>query len=111
MAWLYLLLAGVCEAVWVTLLKIHGGMSNPFVAVAVVAAVCGVPVFISLGLKTLPLSTGYFVFIGAAVLSVLLASVFLLNENITLAKGAFIALILVGVLGLKFLEGAQNTLP
>jgi quaternary ammonium compound-resistance protein SugE len=106
MAWLYLVLAGVADIIWTSLLKTHG-FSRPLYTALVVGVVLFVPLFIGLALKTLPLGTAYAVWMGVAVIGAFIAGVVFFQEPVTAARILCVGLILAGIIGLKFLEGGS----
>jgi quaternary ammonium compound-resistance protein SugE len=57
---------------------------------------------LSLALKSLPVGTAYVVWVGVGAFGVAIAGMLALGENMSAPRLAFLALILVGIVGLKF---------
>ena len=105
MAWTMLLGAGLLEIVWAIALKYTGGFTRFWPsAIGIVAAVTSF-VMLSSALKSLPVGTAYAVWVGIGALGVALAGIVALGESASPLRLAFLALILVGIIGLKIVEG------
>ncbi len=107
MAWAYLALAILLEAVGTGLLKLSHGFER--VGIGSLAIVTyGVCFFLmALSLRAIPVGTAYAIWAGAGTVLVVLAGVFLFGEKMSLLKAALIALIVVGAAGLKLLTDPQ----
>jgi len=104
MAWVLLIGAGLLEIVWATALKYSEGFTRLWPgAVAVVAAVASI-VMLSMALKSLPVGTAYAVWVGIGAVGVALAGIVFLGESASFARLAFLAVILIGVVGLRMVE-------
>jgi quaternary ammonium compound-resistance protein SugE len=105
MAWTMLLGAGLLEIVWAIALKYTGGFTRLWPsAVGIVAAVTSF-VMLSSALRSLPVGTAYAVWVGIGALGVALAGILALGESASPLRLAFLALILIGIIGLKIVEG------
>ncbi|MFD5316917.1 DMT family transporter [Streptomyces sp. NPDC127098] len=101
MAWILLVISGVLEAVWATALGKSEGFSKPVptvvFAVGLVLSMTG----LALALRTLPVGTGYAVWVGiGAVLTAGYGMAFE-GEPASLLKVALLAGIVGCVVGLK----------
>jgi quaternary ammonium compound-resistance protein SugE len=105
MAWTMLLGAGLLEIVWAIALKYTGGFTRFWPsAIGIVAAVTSF-VMLSSALKSLPVGTAYAVWVGIGALGVALAGIVALGESASPLRLAFLALILIGIIGLQIVEG------
>jgi quaternary ammonium compound-resistance protein SugE len=57
---------------------------------------------LGLALKELPISTAYPVWVGIGAIGVAIAGIVLFNESAAMPKLAFLSLIVIGIIGLKF---------
>ena len=104
MAWTILIGAGLLEIVWAIALKYADGFTRFWPsAIGLTAAVASF-VMLSVALKSLPVGTAYAVWVGIGVLGVAIAGVIALGESTSVLRLAFLALILVGIVGLKMVE-------
>ena len=102
MAWLWLLGAGLCEVVWVLLLKLTDGFTRPWPSVATVATL-GLSFFcMAQSLRTLPMGTVYAVWTGIGAAGGMLWGIVILGEPATTLRIVCVSLIIGGVAGLRF---------
>ena len=106
MSWLYLALAGLLEIGWAIGLKYTDGFTRVWPSVWTVAAMAVSFVLLSLALRTLPIGTAYAVWTGIGAVGTAIVGIFLLNESADPARLGCIALIVVGILGLKLVSPA-----
>lgn len=103
MAWFYVILAGLLEVGWAIGLKASEGLTRPWISAATIVGMLMSFVVLSMGMKSLPVGTAYTVWTGiGAVGSVGLGMVFF-GESRDAIRLVCIGLIVVGILGLKFL--------
>ncbi|MFC5488690.1 quaternary ammonium compound efflux SMR transporter SugE [Dokdonella soli] len=108
MSWLYLLIAGLSEIGWAVGLKYTEGFSRPLPTVATVAGMIVSFYFLALAMRAIPLGTAYAVWTGIGAVGTVILGMILFGESRDLARLACIALILAGVVGLKWLGGAGS---
>lgn len=104
-AWLLLVVAGLLEIVWAVSMKASQGFTKPqFTTITLVAA--GLSFWLlGLALRQLPVGTAYAVWTGIGAVGAAILGIVLYGESLTLVRVACIALIVCGILGLKFLGG------
>ena len=101
MEWLYLFFAGVLEIVWAVGLKYSEGFTRPWITTFTLAAM-GVGFWLlARALKEIPLGTGYAVWVGIGAVGTALLGIVLFGEPATGPRLACIALICLGIVGLK----------
>jgi quaternary ammonium compound-resistance protein SugE len=105
MVWVYLVAAGVLETAMAVALKASGGFSR--LAPSVLFLLFGAASFglLSLSLRSLPVGTAYAVWTGIGAAGTALVGMVLLGEPATALRLACIALIVAGVVGLRFAGG------
>ena len=101
MGWLYLCVAGLLEIGWAIGLKYTEGFSRPWPSVWTVLAMIGSFYFLALGLRTIPVGTGYAVWTGIGAVGTALLGMVLFAESTALPRLASLALIIFGIIGLK----------
>ncbi|EGR2463030.1 multidrug efflux SMR transporter [Vibrio cholerae] len=101
MAWLILLLAGICEIAWAIGLKYSEGFSKPLASFATLSALVISFVLLGIALRTLPLGVAYGIWVGIGAVGTALAAAFLFGETLTLIKLISLFLIVSGIAGLK----------
>jgi quaternary ammonium compound-resistance protein SugE len=101
MAWLILVLSGVCEAVWATALGRSQGFARPGPSVVFLVGIIASMAGLAYAMRTLPIGTAYAVWVGiGAALTVAYAMV-TGEEPASLLKVVFLTMIIGGVIGLK----------
>jgi quaternary ammonium compound-resistance protein SugE len=105
MAWTILLGAGLLEIVWAIALKHTGGFTRFWPSVIGVSAAVASFSMLSSALKTLPVGTAYAVWVGIGALGVAITGIIALGESASPLRLSFLALILIGIVGLKVVEG------
>ncbi len=102
MAWLILLVAGVCEIGWAVGLKYTEGFTRLVPSVLTAGAMIVSLVLLGIALKTLPVGTGYAVWTGIGAVGTAILGIVLFGESMEPMRLASIALIVAGIVGLKF---------
>lgn len=102
MAWVYLFFAGLFEVGWAIGLKYTHGFTRPVPTVLTVASMVVSLGLLGIALKTLPVGTGYAIWTGIGSVGTALLGIWLLGEPATVARLACIAIIVAGIIGLKF---------
>lgn len=101
MAWLYLVLAGICEIGWAVGLKYSEGFSRPLPTILTVLSMIVSVGLLGLALRGLPLGTAYAIWTGIGTVGTVIAGVILFGDSVTGIRVACIALIVAGMVGLK----------
>jgi quaternary ammonium compound-resistance protein SugE len=102
MDWILLIIAGVLEIGWAVGLKYTDGFTRLLPTVWTAAAMIASVVLLALALKTIPVGTGYAVWTGIGAAGTAIVGIVLFAEPATVLRLGCIALILAGVVGLKF---------
>ncbi|EKF9636286.1 multidrug efflux SMR transporter [Vibrio cholerae] len=101
MAWLILFLAGICEIAWAIGLKYSEGFSKPLASVATLSALVISFVLLGIALRTLPLGVAYGIWVGIGAVGTAVMGNLLFGEAVSLFKLMSLALIVIGIAGLK----------
>jgi quaternary ammonium compound-resistance protein SugE len=106
MAWILLVGAGLLEIVWAMALKHAAGFTRLWPSLIGIAAAIVSFVMLSASLKVLPVGTAYAVWVGVGALGVAGAGILLLGESASPARLLCLGLILIGIVGLKYVGEA-----
>jgi quaternary ammonium compound-resistance protein SugE len=104
MAWVVLVLAGLCEVAWAVALKEARGFTRPWPTALFAGALALSMGLLGVALRTLPLGTAYAVWTGVGTVGTAVLGVALFREPATAARLLCIALIVAGIAGLKLLS-------
>ena len=106
MSWPLLVLAGLFEIAWAIGLEYSEGFSRPLPTLGTAVAIVLSMVFLAKAVERLPIGTAYAVWTGIGAVGTATLGVLLFDEPATLARVGFIALIVVGIVGLHSVSGA-----
>lgn len=103
MAWVALIVSGVLETVWASALSQTKGFTR-----VVPSLVFGVALVLSMAglayaLRTIPVGTGYAIWVGIGAVGTALYGMAALGESASVARLLCLFAIVAGVVGLKFL--------
>ncbi|MCX7085327.1 MAG: multidrug efflux SMR transporter [Methylococcales bacterium] len=104
MAWLLLFSAGFVEIIFALSLKYNEGFTKLWPSV--ITAISGIGSFglLMWALKTLPLGTAYAVWTGMGAVGVAIVGIILFKESMDWLRLVSIALVIIGIVGLKFTD-------
>jgi quaternary ammonium compound-resistance protein SugE len=103
-AWTLLLLAGALEIAFALAMKASYGFTRLIPAAITVATGISSVVLLSLSLKSLPVGTGYAVWTGIGGAGVAVLGIVFLGESAAPLRLICLALIFLGVIGLKLVS-------
>jgi quaternary ammonium compound-resistance protein SugE len=107
MAWLYLIIAGLLEVGWAIGLKYTAGFTRLWPSVFTTVAMIASIVFLAQALKSIPVGTGYAVWTGIGAIGTAVLGIVLFSESTNPGRLLSIALIVVGIIGLKLTSGTS----
>lgn len=102
MPWILLTLAGLFEIGWAIGLKYTDGFTKPLPTVLTAGSMIVSIVLLGLAVKTLPMGTAYAIWTGIGTVGTVILGIVLFAEPVTAMRLGCIALIVTGILGLKF---------
>jgi quaternary ammonium compound-resistance protein SugE len=104
MTWLVLVVSGLLETVWAAALAESKGFTRPVPVAVFFLAVAGSMGGLAYALRTLPVGTGYVVWVGIGAVGTALYGMVARAEPVTLARIACLGLIVGGVVGLELVR-------
>jgi quaternary ammonium compound-resistance protein SugE len=108
MAWFILFVAGLLEVGWAVGLKYSEGFSRLWPTVATAAALLASLGLLGVALRTLPLGSAYAVWTGIGTVGTAVLGMVWFREPATVLRLVCIALIVVGIVGLKLASGPAS---
>lgn len=105
MAWITLLIAGLCETVWAVGMKYTHGFTKLWPSVWVIIAMLLSFFLLAKAAKTIHPPTAYSIWVGIGVIGAWLVSVTILKDPFKPVQVLFVLLVLGGVVGLKMTGG------
>jgi quaternary ammonium compound-resistance protein SugE len=103
--WIILLVAAALEVAWASGLKYTHGFTRLWPSLATIGAMAASMYLLAVAAKVLPIGTAYAVWTGIGAVGTAIFGIILLGEPASVARLGCIALIVVGVVGLKVFSG------
>ena len=100
MNWLFIVLAGFFEVVWIYSLKSTAGFTRFLPLIPYAVCGLGTSICLSQSLKSIPIGVAYSLWTGVAVAGCNLIGLMVEHQPFQAARLFFIALILCGIIGL-----------
>ncbi len=107
MAWICLLIAALFEVIWAVGLKFTVGLTRVWPSVFTVLASIVSFVLLAQATKTLPVGTSYAIWTGIGAAGTAVLGILWFGESASIARLVCIALIVIGVVGLKLNTPAE----
>jgi quaternary ammonium compound-resistance protein SugE len=103
-AWLVLIVSGLLETVWAVALNASRGFTRLVPGLLFASALLLSMGGLAYAMRSIPIGTGYAVWVGIGAVGTALYGMLFLDEPATAARLICLALIVGGVVGLKFLH-------
>lgn len=104
MDWIILFIAGLFETAWAIGLKYTDGFTRLWPSVGTLVAMIISVVLLAYTMKTLPVGTAYAVWTGIGAVGTVILGIVLFSEPVNVGRVVSIALIIAGIIGLKFVS-------
>lgn len=101
-AWIMLGAAGLLEIIWAVGLKYADGFTKPVPSAITIAAMIVSMWLLAQAARDLPIGTAYAVWTGIGAVGAAILGMMLFHESANVVRLVCIALIVVGIVGLKF---------
>ncbi|HEY3684867.1 MAG TPA: multidrug efflux SMR transporter [Streptosporangiaceae bacterium] len=101
MAWLVLALSGLMETAWATALSESKGFTRLWPSLIFIVTLVLSMAGLSYALQSIPVGTGYAIWVGIGAAGTATIGMLFLHEGITTAKIVCLVLVIAGVAGLK----------
>jgi len=105
MPWILLLGASLLEIVWAMSLNASQGFTRVWPSLVAVITASASFFMLSLALKSLPLGTAYAIWVGIGTVGVALLGITTLGESQNPLRLLCLMLVVIGVAGLKLVDG------
>jgi len=100
-AWIYLGLAAAFEVLFAVSMKFSEGFTKPLPAALTVTGAVGGFIFLTIAMKTLPVSVAYPIWTAVGILGTVALGFWLLGESLTPFKLISVGFIIAGIVGLR----------
>jgi quaternary ammonium compound-resistance protein SugE len=103
--WVLLVMAGLLEVAWASVLPSTEGLSRPAPTAAFLALLGGSMLALARATESIPLGTAYGVWVGIGAVGAALVGIVVHGDPSTPARLGFLALLIVAIIGLKVTSG------
>ena len=104
MDWIILFIAGLFETAWAIGLKYTDGFTRLWPSVGTLVAMVISVVLLGYAMKSLPVGTAYAVWTVIGAVGTVILGIVLFSEPVNVGRVVSIALIIAGIIGLKFVS-------
>lgn len=104
-AWIYLIIAGIFEMLWVVTLKLSEGFTKIVPIILTVIFMLLSLVFLSFSFKSIPMGTAYACWTAIGAVSIIIVGILFFGESATVLRLFFLTLVIAGIIGLKVTSG------
>lgn len=101
MAWVILVVAGLCEVGWAVCLKYTRGFTETWPTVGFATFMIVSVLLLGAAMKSLPLGTAYAVWTGVGAVGTVILGILWLGESAEPRRLVCVGLIIAGIVGLK----------
>lgn len=101
MNWIYILIASIFEISWAVGLKYSQGFTKLYASIFTIITMILSYVFLSLGVKNIPIGTAYAVWTGIGAVGTAVYGIIFFDESKDVFRVLFIFIIVVGIIGLR----------
>ena len=103
MNWLFLIAAGLCEIFYAAAMPRTEGFTRLWPSLFCFAFIAASMYLLSLATRSIPVGAAYAVWVGIGAVGTAVYGMLMLGEDRSVARMACFGLILMGIVGLKFL--------
>ena len=107
MAWLLLVVAGILEVVWASLLPTTDRFTRLLPSVGFVAALVASMILLAMAARTIPLGTAYAVWVGIGAVGTVLFGIVVRDEPTSPANLAALTLLVLSIVAVKLTAAAH----
>ena len=100
-SWICLIIAGIFEMLWVLSLELSDGFSKiKYILLTIIFMIISI-VLLSFSFETIPMGTAYACWTAIGAIGVIIIGMIFFNESTSFVRLGFIAMVIIGIVGLK----------
>jgi quaternary ammonium compound-resistance protein SugE len=103
--WVLLVVAGLLEVAWASVLPTTAGLTRPAPTMVFVVLLAGSMLLLSKAAESIPLGTAYGVWVGIGAVGAAGVGMLLQDDAVTPARIGFLVLLIVAIVGLEATGG------
>lgn len=106
MSWILLVIAGLLEVAWASVLPLTKGLTRPLPTLGFTALLTASMVLLAKASQNIPLGTAYGVWVGIGAVGAAVVGIAAYGDPATPARIGFLSLLVVAIVGLKVTSGS-----
>lgn len=106
--WLILFAAGIFEILWALSLKLSAGYTKLWPTLATIPLALLSTILLAMAMRTVPMGTAYAIWVGFGAVGTVAIGIFWFHESADVIRIFCVALIVAGIIGLKFAHKAAS---
>lgn len=107
-SWLCLVLSGFLEVVWAYTMKLSHGFTDPLYTAITIVVLAANLFILEKPVAALGIGVSYGVFTGLGIVGTSLVGIIGLGESVSIVKIVSIAVLMIGVIGLKYCDARET---
>lgn len=107
-SWLCLVLSGCLEVVWAYTMKLSHGFTDPLYTAITIAILAANLFILEKPVAVLGIGVSYGVFTGLGIVGTSIVGIIGLGESVSIVKIVSIAVLMIGVIGLKYCDARET---
>lgn len=107
LSWICLVLSGSLEVAWAYTMKLSNGFTEPVFTVITIVVLAANLFLLEKPVSVLGIGVSYGVFTGLGIVGTTIVGIVGLGESVSIIKIASIAILMIGVIGLKYCDARE----
>lgn len=103
-AWAYLILAGVLEVGFTSMIKLTENFTKILPTLAFIIFAIGSFYSLTKAIETIPMGTAYAIWTGIGVVGTVLVGIFFYNDSANILRLVFLTTLIISIIGLKLVS-------
>lgn len=99
--WIYLIIAGICEVIWATMMKYSEGFTKITPSILTIIFIIISMILLEYSIRGIPLGTAYACWTAIGAIGTVIIGMLFFNESSSPIRLLFLFMVISGIIGLK----------
>lgn len=99
--WIYLIIAGICEVIWATMMKYSEGFTKITPSILTIIFIIISMILLEYAIRGIPLGTAYACWTAIGAIGTVIIGMLFFNESSSPIRLLFLFMVIAGIIGLK----------
>lgn len=105
MVWIQLIIAGMLEVFWATMMKLSNGFTKLGFTILTITGMILSFYFLAKAIKVMPMSLAYPVWTGIGAVGSIIVGLVIFRDHLSPLTTFFVCLLIIGIIGIKVTSG------